>query len=111
MKGLSELKKRAELQRRLGYVDKATVLKVDTFPDKVQAYGDLSIVSALLVGIALEILSQSRTAEDEEPGLKFAPKVAKVAATLVLMGNIFGTTIVVMQKHMTDKLFSQDFFR
>jgi hypothetical protein len=88
----------------------ANAHQVSALTERVSAYGELSIISALLVGAALATLveTQSKAGSAERPEFVYA---AEISSSLVLAANIVGTAVILFQKHLTLWLMSRDFFR
>ena len=69
---------------------------------RVAAYGELSIISALLIGGALAILIPAiETEVDDDDIVQTALlTTTKIVAAAVLVLNIVGTTVILLQKYL-----------
>lgn len=70
---------------------------VEALNERVAAYGELSIISALLVGAALATLVEGRTtATSGDAQIEAIAFIAEISASIVLAANIIGTAVILV---------------
>jgi hypothetical protein len=78
--------------------------------ERVAAYGELSIISALLVGAALTTLVDPKSSSPDDAEIPVLANIAEVSSAAVLACNIAGTAVILFQKHYALSLMSRNYF-